>query len=85
MKEIIKDLADRVFKEAKETKDFVNFEKFQEKFAQLIVQECISVSENHAKDLESQPSDPEFKYYDEAIVNGIYEATAAIKEHFSIK
>lgn len=56
-----------------------------ERFVQLIVKECISVSENHAKDIESQPSDSEFKYYDEAIGNGFYEATAAIKEHFSIE
>ena len=58
---------------------------FMEKFAELIIQECIQASEAHAKDLESQPTDPLLEMYDNGIVSGIYEATEAIKEHFGIK
>ena len=56
-----------------------------EKFAELIVRECIQVSEAHAKDLESQPTDPLLEAYEDGVVNGIYEATEAIKEHFGVK
>lgn len=57
----------------------------EEKFAELIVRECITVSETHAKSLESQPGEPEFEDYEEGIVNGIYEATTVIKKHFGIE
>jgi Na+-transporting NADH:ubiquinone oxidoreductase subunit NqrD len=56
-----------------------------EKFAELIVKECIQVSEAHAKDLESQPTDPLLEAYEDGVVNGIYEATEAIKEHFGVE
>jgi len=56
-----------------------------EKFAELIVKECIRVSEAHAKDLESQPTDPLLEAYEDGVVNGIYEATEAIKEHFGVE
>ena len=57
-----------------------------EKFADLIIKECIKVSEAHAESLNRQPSSGmDFEAYEEGIVNGIYEATAAIKEHFGIK
>jgi hypothetical protein len=59
--------------------------QFNQKFAELIVSECIQVSEAHAKDLESQPTDPLLEAYDDGIVNGIYEATEAIKEHFGVE
>jgi len=59
--------------------------KFLEKFAELIVRECIQVSEAHAKDLESQPTDPLLEAYEDGVVNGIYEATVAIKEHFGVE
>jgi hypothetical protein len=55
------------------------------KFAELIVAECINVSEAHAKNLEAQPCNPAFEAYEDGIVNGIYEATAAIKEHFGVE
>ena len=58
---------------------------FAEKFAELIVKECIQVSEAHAKDLESQPTDPLLEEYEDGVVNGIYEATVAIKEHFGVE
>ena len=58
---------------------------YNEKFAELIVQECIQVSEAHAKDLESQPTDPLLEAYEDGVVNGIYEATVAIKEHFGVE
>jgi Na+-transporting NADH:ubiquinone oxidoreductase subunit NqrD len=58
--------------------------KYNEKFAELIVQECIQVSEAHAKALESQPTDPLLRMYDNGIVSGIFEATEAIKEHFGV-
>jgi Na+-transporting NADH:ubiquinone oxidoreductase subunit NqrD len=54
-------------------------------FAELIVRECIQVSEAHAKDLESQPTDPLLEAYEDGVVNGIYEATEAIKEHFGVE
>ena len=57
----------------------------QEKFAELIVKECIQVSEAHAKNLESQPTDRLLDAYDDGIVNGIYEATETIKQHFGVK
>ena len=71
--------------------DFIVFNRIEskeqviEKFAQLIVQECIQVSEAHAKDLESQPTDPLLEAYEDGVVNGIYEATEAIKEHFGVE
>lgn len=55
-----------------------------EKFAELIVRECINVSKQHARALESQPCDPDFQLYEEGIVCGIGEATAAIERHFGI-
>ena len=58
---------------------------FIEKFAELIVKECIQVSEAHAMDLESQPTDPLLEAYEDGVVNGIYEATEAIKEHFGVE
>ena len=61
------------------------FGTFKEKFAELIVQECIKVSEEHAKSLEAQPCETEFAEYENGVVEGIYEATAAIKEHFGIE
>ena len=62
-------------------------DKLFARFAELIVKECINVSEEHAKNLESHPRSltPELELYEDGIVNGIYEATAAIKEHFGIK
>ena len=54
-------------------------------FAKLILRECIQVSEAHAKDLESQPTDPLLEAYEDGVVNGIYEATVAIKEHFGVE
>jgi hypothetical protein len=66
-----------------------DFEHPLTKFAQLIVKECIQVSEAHAKDLESQPTDPLFETlteaYEDGVVDGIYEATVAIKEHFGVE
>ena len=59
--------------------------RYEQKFVELIVRECISISESHAKNLESQPSDPNFEQYEDGIVNGIYEATAAIREHFGFE
>lgn len=56
-----------------------------EKFAELIMQECITVSEAHAQYLQSQPTDPTLEEYESGIVNGIFESTAAIKEHFGFK
>ena len=56
-----------------------------QRFAELIVWECIQVSEAHAKNLESQPTDPLLEAYEDGVVNGIYEATEAIKEHFGVK
>lgn len=56
-----------------------------EKFAELIVRECINVSEAHAKSLEAQPSDPILEEYEVGIVSGIYEATTAIKQHFGVE
>jgi len=64
---------------------FSTYGKFAEKFARLIVRECIQVSEAHAKDLESQPTDPLLEAYEDGVVNGIYEATEAIKEHFGVE
>jgi hypothetical protein len=64
---------------------FVRKEFSKEKFAELIVRECIRVSEAHANDLESKPTDPLLEMYDNGIVNGIYEATEAIKEHFGVE
>jgi hypothetical protein len=58
---------------------------FSEKLAELIVRECIQASEAHAKDLESQPTDPLLEAYEDGVVNGIYEATAAIKKHFGVE
>ena len=55
------------------------------KFAELIVRECINVSEAHAKSLEAQPSDPILEEYEVGIVSGIYEATTAIKQHFGVE
>ena len=55
------------------------------KFAELIVKECIQVSEAHAKNLESQPTDRLLEAYDDGIVNGIYEATETIKQHFGVE
>jgi len=58
-----------------------------EKFAQLIVRECIQVSEAHAKNIESQcqSTDSYLEAYEDGIVNGIYEATETIKQHFGIE
>ena len=56
-----------------------------QRFAELIVRECINVSEEHAFWLEAQPFDPEFEQYEDGIVNGIYKATAAIKQHFGVE
>jgi hypothetical protein len=56
-----------------------------EKFAELIVKECIQVSKAHAKSLEAQPCETEFAEYENGVVEGIYEATAAIKEHFGVE
>ena len=58
---------------------------YNQKFAELIVRECIQASEAHAKDLESQPTDPLLEAYEDGVVNGIYEATAAIKKHFGVE
>ena len=55
------------------------------KFTELIVQECIQVSEEHAKSLDAQPCETEFAEYENGVVEGIYEATAAIKEHFGVE
>ena len=60
-------------------------DKFHQKFAELIVKECIQVSEAHARDLESQPTDPLLEAYEDGVINGIYEATVAIKEHFGVE
>lgn len=60
-------------------------ERDLEKFARLIVRECINVSEEHACWLEAQPFDPEIEQYEDGIVNGIYKATAAIKKHFGVE
>ena len=60
-------------------------ERIQQKFAELIVRECINVSEEHANWLEAQPFDPELEQYEDGIVNGIYKATAAIKQHFGVE
>ena len=60
-------------------------DEFCIKFARLIVRECINVSEEHANWLEAQPFDPEFEQYEDGIVNGIYKATAAIKQHFGVE
>ena len=65
--------------------EFSTYGKFAEKFAELIVRECIQVSEAHAKYLESQPTDPLLEAYEDGVVNGIYEATEAIKEHFGVE
>jgi Na+-transporting NADH:ubiquinone oxidoreductase subunit NqrD len=68
--------------------DYVGYQGkglYYEIFAKLIVQECIQVSEAHAKDLESQPTDPLLEAYEDGVVNGIYEATVAIKEHFGVE
>ena len=56
-----------------------------QRFAELIVRECINVSEEHAFWLEAQPFDPEIEQYEDGIVNGIYKATAAIKKHFGVE
>ena len=55
------------------------------KLTELIVRECIDISEAHAKSPEAQPCDPILEQYEDGIVNGIYEATAAIKEHFGVE
>ena len=57
------------------------------KFAELIVKECIQVSEAHAKNLESQcqSTDSYLEAYEDGIVNGIYEATETIKQHFGVE
>ena len=60
-------------------------DEFCIKFAELIVRECINVSEEHACWLEAQPFDPEIEQYEDGIVNGIYKATAAIKKHFGVE
>ena len=60
-------------------------DEFCIKFAELIVQECINVSEEHACWLEAQPFDPEIEQYEDGVVNGIYKATAAIKKHFGVE
>ena len=65
------------------TGGFETFDK--QKFARLIVRECINVSEEHACWLEAQPFDPEIEQYEDGIVNGIYKATAAIKKHFGVE
>jgi hypothetical protein len=68
--------------------DYVGYQGkglYYEIFAKLIVEECINVSEAHAKNLEAQPCNPAFEAYEDGIVNGIYEATAAIKEHFGVE
>ena len=64
------------------TGGFETFDK--QKFALLMVRECINVSEEHACWLEAQPFDPELEQYEDGIVNGIYKATAAIKQHFGV-
>jgi hypothetical protein len=68
-----------------EDRDYFVTNEQAEKFAELIVRECINVSENHAKYLESEPKDKTLAMYEDGIVNGIYEATECIKEHFGIK
>jgi hypothetical protein len=80
---------------AEQAKDYADYysmlsdsaeqEIFTEKFAELIVRECINVSEKHAFWLEAQPFDPEIEQYEDGIVNGIYKATAAIKKHFGVE
>jgi hypothetical protein len=84
MKQIIMDLADKAIEDMPKIRWEIP-DEFCEKFAELIVRECIRVSEAHAKDLESQPTDPLLEMYDNGIVNGIYEATEAIKEHFGVE
>jgi Na+-transporting NADH:ubiquinone oxidoreductase subunit NqrD len=88
MNERIRELAEQAVEETQllMIMEYKNFEsKLYEKFAELIVQECIRVSEAHANDLESQPTDPLLEMYDNGIVSGIYEATEAIKEHFGVE
>ena len=82
MNERIQELAEQatVWKDANHG---YTFDK--EKFALLIVGECINVSEEHANWLEAQPFDPEIEQYEDGIVNGIYKATAAIKQHFGVE
>ena len=90
MNERIRELAEQSYKEVIETNDYNGsaytvreFDK--DKFAELIVRECINVSEEHANWLEAQPFDPELEQYEDGIVNGIYKATAAIKLHFGVE
>ena len=64
--------------------EFVDIKQFY-RFAELIVRECVNISEEHAKSLEAQSSDPYMALYEDGIVNGIYEATAAIKKHFGVE
>lgn len=63
----------------------LSYETFHANFAELIIRECIEISETHAKGLESQPTDKLLEMYDNGIVCGIYEATAVIKEHFGVE
>ena len=93
MNERIKELAvqaeqyalDKANEANDEDYDYSFDDDFQEKFAELIVRECINVSEEHANWLEAQPFDPEIEQYEDGIVNGIYKATAAIKKHFGVE
>ena len=82
MNERIKELAQQA---VYYDKDEESWEFDREKFARLIVRECINVSEEHACWLEAQPFDPEIEQYEDGIVNGIYKATAAIKKHFGVE
>ena len=61
--------------------DFISVEKF----AQLIVRECVDIGEAHARSLEAQPYDPDLEQYEDGIINGIYEATTVIKQHFGVE
>jgi hypothetical protein len=89
MNKRVKELAEFAFNNANYPTDqqyrIVPNAAFCEKFAELIVKECIRVSEAHANDLESQPTDPLLEMYDNGIVSGIYEVTEAIKKHFGVE
>lgn len=56
--------------------------RFAERFAELIIQECIQASESCTKEPESRQTDPLLEAYKDGVDHGIYEATEAIKEHF---
>lgn len=66
----------------------VNSEKFEEKFAELIVRECGKYLESEAERLYAlfaQESDPNFQSNFEICAKKCYDNIEGLKEHFGVK